>query len=198
MIENLSPNSETGQYISNGLAELVKISSNRIPRSKDSDYESQYISDSFAGTIVSTEGNVIHSGAGVLGGNIRNVLFYTYTNHIRKGKYNPDVQYTKLNVLCAIIQDLWKNRDIRLDLLKLMYYCFDTTNITYQTTCAGCFTDFIGFYKLLIHLNTLDAVKRSNETNILEILKGFCNDDDFMKKNSRNERAKKRSNILEL
>ena len=167
MIEKLPVTSDTAKYIDNGLGELFKISSNENSRYEDYDYQSKYISDCPAGTIVSTEGNVIHAGTGTSQGNIRNILFFTYS----KGKkYDTDVQYTKLSVIATLMKDLWNMQNVRLDLLKLLYYCFDTTSITYQETCVGCFRHFSGMYKMLNTLDTLRENKTNNEKNVMDVL----------------------------
>ena len=194
LIEKLPPNSDTAKYISLGLGELLKISSNQNLRYEDYDYQSKYISDCPAGTIVSTEGNVIHAGTGVAEGNIRNIMFYTYS---KKQKYDTDVQYTKLSVIATLMEDLWKIQNVRMDLLKLLYYCFDTTSITFQETCVGSFRKFSGLYKLLNDLNTLREKNKNqinNEKDVMGVLEFFKYDNDFFtEKHSRNERARNRS-----
>ena len=156
--------------------------------------KSKHICDAPAGTIGGLHGNVIHAGSGVAEGDTRNVLFWTYSE---KSKYDGNTQHTKVTVVRQLIEVLWKSSDSRsrLDLLKLLYYCFSTVNVSYQKTCTGTFVSFPIMVELLKSLNKQNQKQvddEQRETDVLTLLKSYCRHDDFFKNNTQDQDRDKR------
>ena len=152
------------------------------------DCESVCVSDAPAGTIVSLHGNVQHAGSGIDENNTRSILFWTHGS----SSYGTDVQHTKVTVAVTLVQELWKHSSIRLELMKLLYYCFITTGISHRETCIGCFASaHCCMPKLFADLNKVSC---NDVESVLAVLEICCKDDDlFRAPNKRLERSKKRS-----
>ena len=189
LITGMSQKSVTCKNIAKGLGELFKISTaNKSKKCDCLDYESVHVSDVSAGTILSLHGNVQHAGSGIEDENTRSILFWTYGNSL----YDTDVQHTKLTVAVTMVQELWMHSSVRLELLKLLYYCFITTDLSYRQTCIGCFTSaYSGVPKLFADFNN---VPDNHVESVLAVLGPCCKDDELFKEpNKRAQRFKKRS-----
>ena len=164
--------------------------SSESPKSKIFDYQSICVSDAPAGTIISLQGSVQHAGSGIKADRVRSILFWTYGNT----KYSGDTQYTKLTIGVTLVQELWKNKTVRLELLKLLYYCFVTTDTSFQRTCVGCFLEYRRVSQFFTDLNDIN---KNDVQSVLTVLHRYCDDDQLFfppeKVNHRQKRAEKRS-----
>ena len=183
-----SKDKELVKLLDDGIGVLMKISSQERGGSENENfhYDSHHVKDAPAGTIVGLHGSVIHAGTGAASNDVRSIVFWTYAE---KAKYNNDTQHTKVTVMATIVRKLWSskdNRDIRLDLLKLLCHCFVTTDTSHQKTCPGCFINYGGLRDLLTSINDCP----NNEKDTVESLLKGCLHDEFL--NLRAGRAQRR------
>ena len=189
LMSKLPNNSTTKENLKLGLGELFKVSTNATStseRCEEFDFETTCVCDAPAGTIVSLDGNVQHAGSGASKNDVRSVLFWSCGDT----RYDSDSQHTKLTVAITLLKELWCHSNIRLELLKLLFYCFNTTDASYQETCPGCFQSYRGIPKLLASLNDCN---KDDKESVFHVLNGFLEDDCIFAKPSQNDKRNKRA-----
>ena len=95
-----------------------------------------------AGACFAMDGGEIHAGAGSNKGQIRTCLFWTWSN--KNGiSYDKDVQETRLSMMIHIANDCWDNleEDEKMGIMKMIYYCFITSEVSYRESAPATFCD---------------------------------------------------------
>jgi len=139
--------------LQNGFGDLFKICNKKYQQSNKNgssfNYVTKYLTHAPAGTFYEIGGGVVHAGNGVLSNQyIRIMLFWTW-HRVGLEPYNVDKQETKLSVMFNIVGTIFElikgnkananNEDNIFGAIKLMYYCYITSDDLFQITAAEHF-----------------------------------------------------------
>jgi len=126
-------------------------------------------------------GGVIHAGSEAEHNDVRTVLFWTWTKKDSL-QYNSDVQETKLTLMIQLAQDVWnrlkENGDLKqkTELLRLVYYCFSTSENLYCTTCSNTLRNVKHIPSLL---NEFSKTKHDKVQQIMELIDKYSRKKDM-------------------
>ena len=112
------------------------------------------------------------------------------SGHAVKKKHDNETQHTKLTVAITLLKELWGHSHVRLELLKLLFHCLDTTDASHQQTRPGHFRSHRGIPKLLA---SLDNCNKGGKELVFHASNGFLEDDRIFAKPSQNDERSKRA-----
>ena len=141
-------------------------------------WKSYGFKDTPVGTHYSIDGSIIHAGAGADWGTVRIMLFWTW-HKCGLEHYDNNQQTTKLTLMVDIGKELWPllNKELRVEMLCLMYYCFYTSEDAYQVTCPYTFGCCKNVQNLLIEFAKVP--KKTNKGKLYKVLNYFAIDEFF-------------------
>ncbi len=164
-IDKYDDKSASGSKMKAGFGNLFKI--HKRPQGRIHGGKSYKFVNCPAGACFAMDGGEIHAGAGSNKGQIRTCLFWTWSDK-NGSSYDKDVQETRLSMIIHIANDCWddlEGEDERMGIMKMIYYCFITSEVSYRKSAPGTFCD-PSVEKFLEDLN-----RNGTEGNIERVLK---------------------------
>ena len=115
---------------------------NKHKRKESFRWQSKTVENLSSGSVMAMEGSVIHAGSGSnTDGNVRIILFWTWS-HKDIISYDENIQETKLTVIIEFAAEFFrftKKESLRKEMLRIIRYCYDTSNQAYKKTCPETF-----------------------------------------------------------
>jgi hypothetical protein len=180
IIDEKSQGSEFLTKIKDGYGHLLRIVENKAV--DEDQLQSQFkwssvkIGDAPAGTHYSLQGGQIHAGSGSTYSEVRILLFWTFQSEVEKPSYDADTQTTKLTLIMALADHIWANlgkKDLKLQMLVLIWHVYESCEESYKRTCRSTFSAYKNIPSLIDQFYDFPREKSPGQRKVvLNYIKG--------------------------